>query len=115
MKRTNEFDETENAKREDEQREDEQRGNELREDEQREEEQREAGSSWILGEVMRVMLKVPPGPHSCTMLEQREDEQREDEQRALWVHMDPGRSDENDATSAYVGAELHTRGNIGPM
>ena len=55
MKRTNEFDETENAKRE---------------DEQREDEQRAPGSSWILGEGTRVMLPVPTGPHSCTMLEQ---------------------------------------------
>ena len=28
------------------------------------------GSRWILGEETRVMLPVPTGPHSCTMLEQ---------------------------------------------
>ena len=55
MKRTNEFDETENAKRE---------------DEQREDEQRAPGSRWILGEGTRVMLPVPTGTNSCTMLEQ---------------------------------------------
>ena len=56
MKRTNEFDETENAKRED--------GRE------RKCLGTAPGSRWILGEETRVMLPVPTGPHSCTMLEQ---------------------------------------------